>query len=178
MGARNIIYWERVRGPRVISALTVATAAGAGLFPIAPGTMGTAFAMPLAYFTLSWDWPARLALIIALTIAGTWAAKIFDETMQTGDNQCIVMDEVIGFLITGFFLPSVAHSWLAWVAAFVLFRLFDIVKLPPVRQLDRWSKNKSGYWGGFGVMADDILAGLQGLAVMLILQWLGVFSHT
>jgi phosphatidylglycerophosphatase A len=125
--------------------------------------------------------PLRLSIWIALTIAGTWAAKVFDELMQTGDNQCIVIDEVVGLGITSWTLSNIDKGW-AWFAAFVLFRLFDVIKIYPVRLVDDWSKNKAKentplarWWGGFGVMADDIMAGFQGLAVMIILQLLHVF---
>ena len=184
MGTRNVIYWEKVRGLRATAALVTGTALGAGLVPVAPGTMGTLFAIPLAYFTREWPWPARVALWLGLTAAGTWAAKVLDELMQTGDNQCIVVDEVVGLGITAWTITGSANSAWAWLAAFVLFRVFDIVKLPPVRQLDHWSKKKARentplarWWGGSGVMGDDILAGFQGLIVMIVLQWLHVLPR-
>jgi phosphatidylglycerophosphatase A len=172
---KQVIRWERVRDFRSGSALLVATALGAGLVPRAPGTMGTLVAIPLAIATAGWPVGARLALWLGLLALGTWGAKTYDEIMETGDNQCIVIDEVVGLGITAWLLEPGA-SWLSWFAAFFLFRLFDIVKPFPVRQMDRWSKKKAvesskigKWWGGFGVMADDVLAGLQGLLVMWIL---------
>src|SRR5262249_24642748 len=145
----------------------------AGLLPKAPGTWGTVVGVPIVALTLDLPFAARLAILLALIVAGTWSATVLDQTMGTGDNQCIVIDEVIGFYITGWTLTQLSSTnWIPWVAAFALFRLFDVVKLPRVRQLDRWSKTKSGWWGGFGVMADDILAGIQGLLVMVILQFM------
>ena len=183
MGARNIIYWSKVKTPRDAIAVAVATAGGAGLVPKAPGTMGTLVAVPLALLIREWPAPAKLCVWLGLLLAGTWAAKVFDELMDTGDNQCIVIDEVVGLGITSWTLSQV--SWgPAWIAAFVLFRLFDIVKIFPVRLVDQWSKKKAHektplarWWGGFGVMADDVMAGFQGLAVMLFLQWMHVFSR-
>ena len=139
MGGKNIIYWERVRGPKAIAAVTVATALGAGLVPKAPGTCGTLIAIPLAIATRNWDLSARLGLWIGLTALGTWSARVYDSLMQTGDNQCIVSDEVVGLGITAWTLtgPEV-HFW-NWFAAFFFFRLFDIWTLPPVRQVDQWS---------------------------------------
>ncbi len=173
---RRALHWESVKGPRAIMAVTIATALGSGLVPFAPGTAGTLAAMPLAYWSADWPTVARVLFWVGLTLAGTWAAKTFDQTMQTGDNQNIVIDEVIGLGITAW---TAGHNPTALIAAFVLFRFFDIVKPPPVRQIDRWSKRKaseggvySAWYGGFGVIADDIAAGFQGLACMLLLQWL------
>lgn len=173
---RRIIRWENVRGPRAASALAIGTALGAGLVPFAPGTAGTLAALPVAYFTSDWHWSARVALWGSLLVAGTWAAKVFDETMGTSDNQNIVMDEVVGLGITAW---TTGHDPAALLVAFVLFRFFDIVKPWPVRSIDRWSKKKASegtatasWYGGLGVMADDVAAGFQGLLCMLVLQWL------
>ena len=67
-----------------------------------------------------------------------------------------------------------SNSWIQWVAAFILFRTFDVWKPYPIRILDRWSKTAAGL-SGFGVMADDVLAGVYGLVVMIILQHFGIF---
>jgi phosphatidylglycerophosphatase A len=85
-----------------------------------------------------------------------------------------VIDEVIGMGIAALLC---SFSFFEFALAFFLFRLFDITKPPPVRQLDEWSKKKameSGpLWAGFGIMADDIVAGLQALATFWILKQLG-----
>lgn len=180
---RNIIHWDRIKTFKDAAALAIATSLGAGLFPWGPGTMGTLFGLPLAYYTRAWPLPMRLGLWGALAAAGTWSAKTFDELMNTGDNQCIVIDEVVGIGITSWSLSAVSSAPL-WIAAFVLFRFFDILKIFPVRNVDRWSHKKSKeqgglahWWGGFGVMADDILAGFQGLAMMLVIQYLQIFPN-
>ena len=172
---RRIIHWERVKGPRAVSAVTIGTAFGAGLFPIAPGTMGTLAAVPLVYATNHSDLVFRVVLWTVILAAGIWASKVFDELMGSKDNQNIVIDEVVGLGITAWTAGTHASTL---VAAFLLFRFFDVLKPPPVRQVDNWSrkkatgpKNKYTYWwSGFGVMMDDVLAGFQGLAVILILQ--------
>jgi len=172
--ARRKIRWNQVRGFEPITALFIATAMGAGLFPIAPGTMGTLVAMPLAFLSRDWPGLVRVSFWVGLTILGTWSAKVFDETMGTNDNQNIVIDEVIGLGIAAWTAGSDPKTWLA---AFLLFRFFDVLKPPPVRQIDRWSKKQaSPWWGGFGVIADDIVAGFQGLAVILLLQAFGILS--
>jgi phosphatidylglycerophosphatase A len=180
---RNIIYWDRIKSPRDALAMAIATSLGAGLFPWGPGTMGTLFGLPLAYFTREWELAPRLGLWLFLTVIGTWSAKAFDELMQTGDNQCIVIDEVVGVGITSWSLSHVSSAPL-WIAAFVLFRFFDILKIFPVRVVDQWSHKKSKeqnklahWWGGFGVMADDILAGFQGLVIMLVIQHFNIFPN-
>ena len=172
MKDRRVLHWDRVRGFKPIAAVAIGTAGGAGLFPVAPGTMGTLVGVPIAYFTASWDLSARLALWISITLAGTWACKEFDELMKSNDNQNLVIDEVAGLGITAWTVNAnlSGDGWKPWLTAFLLFRFFDIVKIPPVRQVDRWSKTGSAWLGGFGVMADDLLAGFQGLFVMMILQ--------
>lgn len=170
---RRLLHWDRVRGPKAVSAVAIGTAFGAGLAPVAPGTMGSLVGLPIAYFAAEWTLEAKLALWSAITLAGTWACKEFDELMQSHDNQNLVIDEVVGVGLTALTLTQASSGW-AWFAALVLFRFFDIVKPPPVRQVDRWSKTGSAWMGGFGVMADDIVAGFQGLAVMLALRYFNV----
>lgn len=175
---RRVIRWENVQGPRAIAAVAIGTALGAGLVPFAPGTAGTLVAMPLAYFSNTWPCAIRVLLWLGLTVIGTWAAKVFDETMHTSDNQNIVIDEVVGLGITAW---TAGQNPSTLIAAFVLFRFFDILKPWPVRLIDSWSKKKasagtprSQWYGGFGVMADDIAAGFQGLICILILQALHI----
>lgn len=149
------------------------------MVPFAPGTAGTLVGMPIAFLVAGWNLPLRIAFWIAISLFGAWACTIFDETMDTRDNQRLVIDEVVGVAITAW---TAGTSIATWIAAFVLFRAFDILKPPPVRQVDRWSHDQpastsalAGRWrGGLGVMADDIVAGFQGLLVILALQWLGI----
>ena len=174
---RRLIRWENIKGPKQSISLVLGTSFGAGLFPVAPGTMGTLVGLPIAYFTNDWDWPSRVALWGVIFAIGTWAATVVDQTMGTSDNQNIVIDETLGYGITAW--TAAQHPWTLF-AAFVFFRFFDIVKPPPVRQIDYWSKKKSSgehgnvWWGGFGVIADDAAAGVQALLVILILQRFGI----
>jgi phosphatidylglycerophosphatase A len=168
---------RKLQGPKEWFALVLATACGAGLLPKAPGTWGSLVALPLIY--AAWHWPTALNITIwlALTAGGTWAASVIDRTQGSTDNQSVVIDEVVGQWLTACLFPPTMRNLLI---AFVLFRTFDIVKIFPVRSVDQWSKKMSSIpgslWGGFGVMADDILAGIQGLLVMLLLQHLGVLT--
>lgn len=164
---------KRPQGLRSWFAFLIATALGAGLSPFAPGTAGSLVALPLPIITQDWPFSSRFGAWLALTIAGIWAAKVWDETQQSSDNQSIVIDEVVGLWLTAWTVRTTEGL----LVAFVLFRIFDVWKIPPVRQVDRWSKKKSSPWlGGFGVVADDLLAGLQGLAVILALQKWGILS--
>lgn len=175
---RRAVRWETVRGPKAFAALLIGTALGAGLSPFAPGTMGSLVALPVAYGLGEAAVWLKLAVWIGLFIAGVWAAMVFDQSMGSKDNPSIVIDEVVGLGITSW---TAGHHMETLVAAFILFRVFDILKPPPVRQMDRWSKVKasgstrlSAFWGGFGVMADDVLAGVQGLIAILLLQYWGI----
>lgn len=173
MSEKRPIRWKLVRGPKIIAAVVIATAGGAGLLPKAPGTFGALVGLPIAYFTRDWPTGARVSLWIFILAIGTWAAEVFDRTMQSTDNQNIVVDEVLGMGITAWTAANSVHGAWAWLAAFVLFRLFDIWKPYPIRLLDSWSKRTPGM-SGFGVMADDALAGVYGLLMMLALQHLGL----
>ncbi len=167
---------KKIKSLSIFFAVLIGTAGGAGLLPLAPGTWGTLVAIPISCLTNHWDWTLKLAFWILVTIVGTWASKVIVQKFGKADNQSIVIDEVIGFGISAW---TAGQNYKALAVAFILFRIFDVVKIPPVRQVDRWSKRVSGrskWVGGFGVIADDILAGIQALAVILVLQSFGVLS--
>ena len=133
---------------------------GAGLLP-APGTWGSLAALPLAYLLVLLGGNAALFLgIIAVTIIGTFSCNWFERTTKTHDASDIVIDEVAGMWITLLFIP-LTLKW--WAIAFVLFRIFDIAKPWPINALD--SKVDTG----FGVMLDDLLAGLYALITIHII---------
>lgn len=142
-----------------------------------PGTWGSMAALPLIYYIEAWPPSWRLAFWILFTLAGVWASKVIDELMQTGDNQIIVIDEVSGMGIATW---TCAAEPVTLLAAFIAFRFFDMIKLPPVRYLDAWSKNASKHgspWAGaWGVMGDDLIAGVQALVVVLGLQAAALIS--
>jgi phosphatidylglycerophosphatase A len=150
------------------------------MVPLAPGTCGTLVGMPLVWWSADWSHAAKAALWAGLFGLGTWAARVVGEVTGQGDNQKIVIDEVVGVGITAW---TAGTNPVTLVAAFVLFRIFDVIKPPPIRAVDQWSKRKgkeSGvaalWYGGFGVMADDLLAGVEALILIRIAQaqgWLG-----
>jgi phosphatidylglycerophosphatase A len=146
----------------------IATSFGAGFSPVAPGTMGTLTAVPLAWaLSLLPPW-AFIVATVAVTVIGTWAASRFIAASGTHDDQRIVVDEVAGYLVTLLLVPK---TWVHLGLAFFLFRLFDIWKPPPVRQVDEH------VMGGFGVMADDLAAGVYGALVLLALDRFGVVAR-
>jgi phosphatidylglycerophosphatase A len=137
-----------------------ATALGAGYLPVAPGTWGTLVAVPLAWgLDRLGGEIALLAALAVIIVVGSWAADVYCTATGKHDNQQIVIDEVAGYLVT---LALVPRTWPNLIVAFGLFRLFDVWKPPPVRWIDR----RVG--GGFGVVADDLGAGVYGG----ILLWL------
>ena len=130
---------------------------GAGLAPVAPGTWGTLLALPL-YWLIEPRLEAReyLLLLAALFGIGVWACETTGRVLGAADHGGMVWDEIVAFLLVLFFVPS--H--LAWqAAAFVVFRLFDILKPPPIRYYEQTFKN------GFGVMLDDVVAAFYTLIV-------------
>jgi len=163
--------------PADLTAFGAATFFGSGLFPVAPGTAGTLAGLPLVMAILALPLPGQIGFWIAMTALGTWAAARVDSKAGTGDHGSIVIDEVIGMGISAM---ACQFTPLHIGTAFVLFRFFDITKIPPVRQVDTWSKRKAreagALWGGLGVMLDDILAGIQALGIFKLLQLWGWLS--
>ena len=147
----------------------VATALGAGYAPRAPGTCGTAVAVPLAWALASLSvWQFSL-FAVAVTLLGVACAARADRAWGTEDNQRIVIDEVAGYLVT--VIPVDRSSWAPLAVGFVIFRALDILKPPPVRWLDEHLP------GGWGVVLDDVAAGVMGAGAMLLLDHLGVFAY-
>ncbi len=169
---RRRIHWDRFSSsPRAVFALLGATFFGAGLLPRAPGTWGTLLALPLWWALGTSSTGTRALAWIALAVWGVWASKAFDELNGTEDNQNIVMDEATG---VGIAAATAGSDWRLLLVAFLLFRIFDILKPWPVSLFDRWSHSAPSKWGrAVGVMADDWVAGLQALALILLAQHYG-----
>jgi phosphatidylglycerophosphatase A len=121
-----------------------------GYAPVAPGTFGTLGAIPL-YWALSWvSFPAYLGATLLLALVSGWSAHRAGRYWKVADASPIVIDEVVGYLVTMAFVP---FSWPAAIAGFLLFRLYDVLKPWPASAFDRM-KN------GFGVTMDDVAAGV------------------
>jgi phosphatidylglycerophosphatase A len=136
-------------------ALTWSSFFGAGYFPVAPGTAGTAAAVPL-WWVLSHPsvpWWAYLVVTVVVTLTGIAAAERAGKYYGVADSGHIVIDEVAGYLVTMAFLPRL---WWLGLAGFVFFRITDVLKPWPARFFDvdpRWKNGK-------GVVLDDIFAGV------------------
>jgi phosphatidylglycerophosphatase A len=138
----------------------VAFGFGAGLAPFAPGTAGTLVAIPLWWMLSGGYEPAVLLAIIALLFAlGVWACGITGRHLGVSDHGGMVWDEVVAFLLVLAIVPA-EPGW--QVAAFLLFRFFDIAKPAPIRAAEVRFK------GGFGVMFDDLLAAGYTLLVLAV----------
>jgi phosphatidylglycerophosphatase A len=138
----------------------IALGFGAGLARFAPGTVGTLVAFPI-WWAIGGAFPAPvlLALIALLFALGVWACGLTGRHLGIADHGAMCWDEIVAFLLVLAVVPP-GHLWQA--AAFFLFRAFDVVKPPPIRQLERRFK------GGFGVMFDDILAAGYTLLVLAV----------
>jgi len=140
---------------------------GSGLVRPAPGTAGTLLALPIFWFVHP-RVPdvAFLGMIAVLFLVGIWACGRTGRALGVPDHSGMVLDEIVAFLLVLFMLPAT----LPWQAVgFLLFRLFDIYKPPPIRQLDRSLK------GGFGVMLDDLVAAFY--ALLAVALWKTVVDH-
>lgn len=147
----------------------IATGFGSGYAPKAPGTAGTALAVflfiplsPLAHHQ-PWIYLPTLLALIAIAI---WTADGADRYFGTHDNKKIVIDEIVGYFTA---LAWVPYSWKTALAAFVLFRFFDILKPPPVRNLEKLP-------GGYGVVLDDVMAGIFSNLVLQVLVYFNVLG--
>ena len=138
----------------------IALGFGAGLAPVMPGTFGTLVAFPIAWWLQAHAGVAGWLIAIAsLTAIGVWSAQATGADLGRPDDGSIVIDEIAAFLLVLLFTGSDA---MRQVTAFALFRFFDIVKPPPIRQLDAALKN------GVGVMLDDFVAAGYALIVMAV----------
>jgi phosphatidylglycerophosphatase A len=149
-GNRDSGFGFRAPNPRSrIPALLVATALGVGYIPVAPGTFGSAAGL-LLWALLPPSAAVQGSTIIILFIAGAWSGSIAERHFGRVDPGQVVIDEVMGMLITLFLNPV---GWAGAALAFVLFRAADIAKPYPANRLERLS-------GGGGVMADDAMAAI------------------
>jgi phosphatidylglycerophosphatase A len=133
---------------------------GSGLAKKAPGTCGTLAAIPL-YLLIAQSGNLSYSLItLAITFAGIWICGQAADKLGEHDFGGIVWDEIAGYLITLWFIP---FSWANVALGFILFRFFDILKPWPIKIADRRVK------GGFGIMLDDVLAGIFANLVLVLL---------
>jgi phosphatidylglycerophosphatase A len=133
---------------------------GAGLAPVAPGTLGTLLALPLYWLVQPRVEPLEFLVVLAVLFGlGVWACEMTGRALGVHDHGGMVWDETVAFLLVLFFTPA-ETAWQA--AAFALFRAFDILKPPPIRYYDRTLKS------GFGAMFDDLVAALYTLIIVAV----------
>jgi len=144
-------------------AVFIATVGYCGYFPFAPGTVGSAAGL-LVYLLVWWTQSPVLevSLIVGLFLAGVWAGTTAERYFGGIDPGPIVLDEVVGMLITLLFIPVGISGALA---GFVLFRIFDVIKPFPAGRLE-------SLHGGLGVMADDAMAAVYANISLRVLLWL------
>jgi phosphatidylglycerophosphatase A len=144
-------------------AVFIATAGYCGYSPVAPGTVGSAAGL-LVYLLVWWTQSpiVEATLIVVLFAAGVWAGTTAERYFGGIDPGPVVLDEVVGMLITLAFIPVGVSAALA---GFLLFRLFDVIKPFPARRLE-------SLHGGLGVMADDAMAAIYANVALRGLMWL------
>ena len=131
--------------------LFLATGFGVGYSPVAPGTLGTLIAIPVYYFLSNISSPIYEITLIGFFFLSVWISENAEIFFGKKDDQRIVIDEIMGFLITMLWVSKTA---ILMVIGFFLFRFFDILKPFPIRRLEKKLK------GGYGVVLDDVLAGV------------------
>jgi len=136
---------------------------GSGLAKKAPGTFGTLAGLPLFLLIAGLDFYTQLIIIAGLFLIGIYFCEKTGQALGISDHGSIVWDEIVAIMLV---LTVTPYQWQWWLAAFLLFRLFDIWKPAPIRQCDAKIK------GGLGVMLDDLLAAVYAIISLSALQWL------
>jgi phosphatidylglycerophosphatase A len=158
-----------VKAKAGIVSLVFATWFGCGYSPLAPGTVASAGALAIAYAAhagLGWSGWHFIVLTLLLATSAVKSAERVAEERDVKDPELVVVDEALGqWLALG---GTTALNWKSWLLAFCLFRLFDIWKPFPVRQLEELP-------GGVGVLADDLAAGVYAALVLLLAGWLNLY---
>jgi len=152
-----------------VLARAIATWFGCGYVPIAPGTAGSLAAIAIAFALHVYAGSGRITFLVLsglLLLPGIWAAGVVAKQEGKKDPRLVVVDEVIGQWIT--LAGASTLNWKSWLAAFLFFRILDIWKPPPVRQLEHLPS-------GTGIVADDVMAGVYGALAIFVLDRLRVF---
>lgn len=143
----------------------IATLWFVGYLPYAPGTFGSVAGL-ISFFLLKPSLHAHFLIIVLGAVIGIYTATVAEQVLKEKDSRKIVIDEFIGFYVAAFFIPKTAGFL---IAAFILFRLFDILKPLAIRKLEKTLSK------GTGIMADDILAGIY--ANILLQIWILIFRQ-
>ena len=147
--------------------LILATGFGVGYSPVAPGTLGTLVAIPVYYFGSNISSPIYEITLIGFFFLSVWISENAEIFFGKKDDQRIVIDEIMGFLITMLWVPK---TGIFVVIGFFLFRFFDILKPFPIRRVERKLK------GGYGVVLDDVIAGVYANIVLQVITQFFILS--
>jgi phosphatidylglycerophosphatase A len=153
----NPSFKQLLRSPTLLLAFGF----GSGLASKAPGTMGTIAAIPLWWLLAQLPLASYLMIVLVSAIIGIYICGAAAKTLGVHDHGGIVWDEFVGFWIAMAALPV---TWTSLILGFVLFRFFDIVKPWPISWLDKKVA------GGFGIMIDDVAAGIASALVLILLK--------
>jgi phosphatidylglycerophosphatase A len=137
----------------------LATGAHVGRIPFASGTFGSLVGLPIVYLLSRIDWAAALILTAILVLFSVRVAHLAEKQLKAKDPGCIVIDEIAGMCVTMLAIPLTLTTGLA---GFLLFRIFDVIKPPPARLMERRLQ------GGWGVVMDDVVAGVMANVVLRI----------
>ena len=130
----------------------LATGAHVGRIPFASGTFGSLVGLPIVYLLSRLDWAVAVILTAILVLFSVRVAHLAELQLKAKDPGCIVIDEIAGMCVTMLAIPLTLTTGLA---GFLLFRIFDVIKPPPARQMERRLQ------GGWGVVMDDVVAGVM-----------------
>jgi phosphatidylglycerophosphatase A len=133
---------------------------GSGLAPKAPGTFGTIVAIPIYLLMQNLSLMSYITLTVIAFLVGIWICQQSADWLEKEDPSAVVWDEIVGYLVT---MVAAPQGW-QWIAiGFVLFRIFDILKPWPISLADR------ELHGGFGIMLDDVIAGIMAAGCLQLL---------
>ena len=157
----SIDYKRVIKSPYLL----LSTGFGIGLIPFAPGTLGSGLGLCLYIFFAHFSYPNvnGFILLVLLLMIGTFIVNQSLKEIGTKDHQEIVIDEVLAMMLVVHFIPP-DPKWA--IAAFLIFRFFDISKPYPIKKIEKKYKN------AFGIMADDIVAAIYSIIIILVLKYL------
>ncbi len=135
----------------------LATGAYVGRIPFASGTFGSLVGLPIVYLFSKADWTLATIMTVILVLLSVRVAHLAEQRLKTKDPGCIVIDEIAGMCVT---MLGIQLTLTTGIAGFFLFRVFDVIKPPPARQMERNLK------GGWGVVMDDVAAGIMANIVL------------
>jgi phosphatidylglycerophosphatase A len=141
-------------------ALALATGFGVGYIPFAPGTFGSLLGL-VVWALVPHDISTQALLMAVVLVLGIWSGTVAEHHFRVPDPSPVVIDEILGMLVTLFMNPV---GWRGAVGAFLLFRVFDVIKPYPANRLERLK-------GGLGVMADDFMAAVYANLVLRTVNW-------